>query len=178
MEISFEKFLQAPFNALVEQAVQAGRIPIGYTCSYIPDAMLSTGNLFPFRLRAPGVNGTEIADIYLSNMVCSYPRSILELAMDDKCAAGTGRFLEMMSRSFRLDLSAFSALSLQATHTIPITSQCSVFAETEVISLLSKKIVCRYCGRNSSICGKTGVFTTAKSRYPSQSSSYGRLFEK
>lgn len=64
---------------------------------------------------------------------------VLEFAMNDKCAAGTGRFLEMMSRSFKMTLQEFSDLSLQAKNTIPITSQCSVFAETEVISLLSKK---------------------------------------
>jgi predicted CoA-substrate-specific enzyme activase len=65
--------------------------------------------------------------------------SVLEFVMNDKCAAGTGRFLEMMSKIFRMDLNAFSALSLQAKKTIPVTSQCSVFAETEVISLLSKR---------------------------------------
>jgi len=65
--------------------------------------------------------------------------SVLEFAMNDKCAAGTGRFLEMMSKTFRMDLAEFSALSLQAKKTIPVTSQCSVFAETEVISLLSRR---------------------------------------
>ncbi len=65
--------------------------------------------------------------------------SVLEFAMNDKCAAGTGRFLEMMSRIFRMNLNEFSNLSLQAKRTIPVTSQCSVFAETEIISLLSKR---------------------------------------
>ncbi|MFO8049545.1 MAG: acyl-CoA dehydratase activase [Desulfosudaceae bacterium] len=64
---------------------------------------------------------------------------VLEFVMNDKCAAGTGRFLEMMSRIFNMDLDQFSELSLQAKKVTPITSQCSVFAETEVISLLSKK---------------------------------------
>jgi len=64
---------------------------------------------------------------------------VREFVMNDKCAAGTGRFLEMMSRIFKMDLNQFSELSLEAKSVIPITSQCSVFAETEVISLLSKK---------------------------------------
>ncbi len=64
---------------------------------------------------------------------------VREFVMNDKCAAGTGRFLDMMSRIFKMDLDQFSELSLQAKSVIPITSQCSVFAETEVISLLSKK---------------------------------------
>jgi predicted CoA-substrate-specific enzyme activase len=65
--------------------------------------------------------------------------SVLEFAMNDKCAAGTGRFLEAMSRIFRMDLDAFSKLSLNARKAIPVTAQCSVFAESEVISLLARK---------------------------------------
>jgi len=65
--------------------------------------------------------------------------TVLEFVMNDKCAAGTGRFFEMMSRTFKMDLDEFSRLSLDARHALPITSQCSVFAETEVISLLAKR---------------------------------------
>lgn len=84
MTNTFNQIVSVSYNALIEQAVNNGRIPIGYTCSYIPEVMLSVGDLFPFRMRAPGVNGTEIADIYLSNMTCQYTRSILELALDDQ----------------------------------------------------------------------------------------------
>ncbi|MBN1365649.1 MAG: 2-hydroxyglutaryl-CoA dehydratase [Syntrophaceae bacterium] len=65
--------------------------------------------------------------------------SVLEFAMNDKCAAGTGRFFEAMSRVFRMDLEEFSALSLKANRVIPVTAQCSVFAESEVISLLANR---------------------------------------
>ena len=64
---------------------------------------------------------------------------VREFAMNDKCAAGTGRFYEAMSRIFGMDLEGFSKLSLDATRAIPVTAQCSVFAETEVISLISKR---------------------------------------
>ena len=65
--------------------------------------------------------------------------AVLEFAMNDKCAAGTGRFFEAMSRIFRMDLDRFSELSLKANRVIPVTAQCSVFAESEVISLLARK---------------------------------------
>lgn len=65
--------------------------------------------------------------------------SVMEFAMNDKCAAGTGRFLEGMSRIFRMDLEQFSELSMKAKKPIPVTAQCSVFAETEVVSLLAKR---------------------------------------
>jgi benzoyl-CoA reductase/2-hydroxyglutaryl-CoA dehydratase subunit BcrC/BadD/HgdB len=80
----FEELLENPQNTLVEQASLNGRIPIGYTCSFVPEALLMADRLFPVRLRAPGVAGTEIADNYLSNFICSYTRSILEFAMDDR----------------------------------------------------------------------------------------------
>jgi benzoyl-CoA reductase/2-hydroxyglutaryl-CoA dehydratase subunit BcrC/BadD/HgdB len=68
----------------VEQAVDDGRIPIGYSCSFVPEAFLMTDKLFPVRLQAPGVAGTEIADIYLSNFICTYCRSLLEFALDER----------------------------------------------------------------------------------------------
>ncbi len=64
--------------------------------------------------------------------------TVLNFAMNDKCSAGTGRFFEAMARAFEMDLVDFSKLSLTAKNTIPITSQCTVFAESEVISLVGE----------------------------------------
>lgn len=64
--------------------------------------------------------------------------TVLNFAMNDKCSAGTGRFFEAMSRAFEMSLEDFSKLSLSAKNTIPITSQCTVFAESEVISLVGE----------------------------------------
>ena len=64
--------------------------------------------------------------------------TVLNVAMNDKCAAGTGRFYESMARAFEMSLEEFSGLSLSAKNVIPITSQCAVFAESEVISLVGE----------------------------------------
>lgn len=80
----FEELLENPQNRLFEQAVQDGRIPIAYSCSYVPEALLMADKLFPVRLHTPGVAGTEIADNYLSSFVCSYCRSLLEFIMDER----------------------------------------------------------------------------------------------
>lgn len=64
--------------------------------------------------------------------------TVLNFAMNDKCAAGTGRFFESMANAFEMSLSEFSDLSLTAKNTIPITAQCAVFAESEVISLVGE----------------------------------------
>lgn len=77
-------FLQDPLNEHLQKAIDDGAIPIGYTCSYVPEVMLSVGKLMPVRVRAPGVSGTEIADAYLFTTSCSYVRSLLEFAVDGR----------------------------------------------------------------------------------------------
>ena len=64
--------------------------------------------------------------------------TVLNFAMNDKCAAGTGRFFESMARAYEMSLDEFSNLSLTAKNVIPITAQCAVFAESEVISLVGE----------------------------------------
>lgn len=58
--------------------------------------------------------------------------------MNDKCAAGTGRFLEVMARVLELEPDNLEALDARADGVIPISSTCTVFAESEVISQLSR----------------------------------------
>lgn len=88
--------------------------------------------------------------------------TVREFAMNDKCAAGTGRFFESMARIFKMSLDELSELSLDAKKVIPITSQCSVFAETEVISLLNSRTPPAdiASGINASICKR--VFGLAR----------------
>jgi len=64
--------------------------------------------------------------------------TVLNFAMNDKCAAGTGRFFEAMAKAFEMELPEFSKLALSAKNVIPITAQCTVFAESEVISLVGE----------------------------------------
>ena len=64
--------------------------------------------------------------------------TVKNFAMNDKCAAGTGRFFEAMARSFEMSLPEFSKLALTAKNVIPITAQCTVFAESEVITLVGE----------------------------------------
>ena len=62
---------------------------------------------------------------------------VTNFAMNDKCAAGTGRFLEVMARALEADLDEFGTLSLRAKCPAKISSLCTVFAESEVISLIA-----------------------------------------
>ena len=87
-------------------------------------------------------------------------------AMNDKCAAGTGRFLEVLSRVLEVTVNDLGSLSLQAKAPCQISSLCAVFAESEVISLLARKnkrsdiiagIHRSLARRISSMARKTGV---------------------
>ena len=64
--------------------------------------------------------------------------TVKNFAMNDKCSAGTGRFFEAMASAFEVTLPEFSKLSLTAKNVIPITAQCTVFAESEVITLVGE----------------------------------------
>lgn len=58
-------------------------------------------------------------------------------AMNDKCAAGTGRFLEVMARALEVKLNELGEFSLKADKPSKISSICTVFAESEVISMIA-----------------------------------------
>jgi predicted CoA-substrate-specific enzyme activase len=59
---------------------------------------------------------------------------VLDYAGNDKCAAGAGKFIEAVAEALELDISEFGPVSLQAVKRIDISSQCVVFAESEVVS--------------------------------------------
>jgi len=63
--------------------------------------------------------------------------NVAEFVMNDKCAAGTGRFLEIMARLIEADVQDLDGLAAHAEPE-PITSMCTVFAESEAVSLLAK----------------------------------------
>jgi predicted CoA-substrate-specific enzyme activase len=63
---------------------------------------------------------------------------VLDFTMNDKCAAGTGRFLEVMAAKLQVSLDEMGKLSLRAGGEVRISSICTVFAESEVVSLVAQ----------------------------------------
>ena len=63
---------------------------------------------------------------------------VIDFVMNDKCAAGTGRFLEMMAKTLEISIGELGPISFNSKENIEITSMCSVFAESEVISLIAQ----------------------------------------
>ena len=63
---------------------------------------------------------------------------VADFAMNDKCAAGTGRFLEVMAATLGVAVEEMGEISLRSTAPVAISSMCTVFAESEVISHISR----------------------------------------
>lgn len=68
---------------------------------------------------------------------CDDAGRVIEYSQNQKCASGTGIFLEVMAEALEVDLNDLGGLALQSTTNIEITSTCAVFAESEVVSLVS-----------------------------------------
>ena len=62
---------------------------------------------------------------------------VLDFSMNDKCAAGTGRFLEVILGRLQVPLDGLAERVSRAPRTVPVSSTCTVFAESEVISLVA-----------------------------------------
>jgi len=58
--------------------------------------------------------------------------------MNDKCAAGTGRFLEVMARALECKIEDFGGMSLKSKNQLRISSMCTVFTESEVVSKIAE----------------------------------------
>ena len=65
-------------------------------------------------------------------------RSVRDFAMNDRCAAGTGRFLEMVAGRLAVGIEDLGELAGQSSSPVAISSMCAVFAETEIIGLLAE----------------------------------------
>jgi benzoyl-CoA reductase subunit D len=59
-----------------------------------------------------------------------------DFAVNEKCAAGAGAFIEAMARALEIDLKEMGALALTSDKSIPMNAQCAIFAETEVVGLI------------------------------------------
>ncbi len=64
---------------------------------------------------------------------------VLDFAINEKCAAGTGTFVEAMSRALEVTVDEMSKITLQSTQRLSTNAQCAVFGESEVVSLIHQK---------------------------------------
>ena len=88
--------------------------------------------LFPDVHTVIDIGGQDVKVLQIENGVMT------NFVMNDKCAAGTGRFLDVMARVLEVKVEDLGTLGAQSTKKVSISSTCTVFAESEVISQLSQ----------------------------------------
>jgi benzoyl-CoA reductase subunit D len=123
------------------------------------DKVISTGTgekLAPFYDETKSVVGCDsLGAVYLHpaarsvidvgaeegrGMRCDATGKIVDFEVNEKCAAGAGTFTEAMARALEVSLEELGALSLKATEDIPMNAQCTVFAESEVVTMVHNKV--------------------------------------
>ena len=91
---------------------------------------------------------------------------VMDFAMNDKCAAGTGRFLEVMARALEIELDKMGPLSVESEREVAVSSTCTVFAESEIVGLVAAGYETRdiingihlaIAGRVAAMVGRVGV---------------------
>ena len=90
-------------------------------------------HLFPAARTVIDIGGQD------SKVIRVHPQGyVTDFAMNDKCAAGTGRFLEVMADALEVRVEELGPLSQQSQYPVTISSTCTVFAESEVIGQMSR----------------------------------------
>ncbi len=89
--------------------------------------------LFPGTRLVVDIGGQDTKAIRINDQ-----GEVVDFAMNDKCAAGTGRFLEVCANALGFDIGEIGALALQARRPVKVTSTCTVFAESEVTSYVAR----------------------------------------
>ena len=94
---------------------------------------LGAAHLFPQARSILDIGGQDTKVILLGEA-----GRVLDFEMNDKCAAGTGRFLEVMARALGVEVDELGAAALAADSAATVSSMCTVFAESEVVGLIHR----------------------------------------
>ena len=152
--------------ALAQVGIEASQVSAVVSTGYSRDRVLQAGEskteiachakgahfLYPDVGTVIDIGGQDSKAIRIG------PRGrVVNFAMNDKCAAGTGRFLEVMATALQVPLGEMAQLAAQSGEALTISSICTVFAESEVVSLISQgktpadisQAVCRAIARRT-----------------------------
>ena len=125
---------QDALAAVVATGYGRAKVPLaGKTVTEITCDALGTHYLFPEAGMIIDIGGQDSKVISLDAA-----GRVIDFAMNDKCAAGTGRFLEVMARALEIELDQLGPVSLKHRKAVVISSMCTVFAESEVVSLIAE----------------------------------------
>ncbi|MBN1367885.1 MAG: 2-hydroxyglutaryl-CoA dehydratase [Dehalococcoidales bacterium] len=127
-----------PFEALTFiVATGYGRIMVPFADRQITEITCHARgvfNSFPGVRLAIDIGGQDAKGLKINN------GKLLDFAMSDKCAAGTGRYLEIIAKTLGLRLDELGSIALKSTRKVDISSTCTIFAQQEVVSRLSEGV--------------------------------------
>ncbi|MCX6665373.1 MAG: acyl-CoA dehydratase activase [Euryarchaeota archaeon] len=124
------------YDALVAAGYGRALVEIGWnspSVSEITAFAIGCSQEFPGEKTVLDIGGQDTKVIRVNDQ-----GKVLKFEMNDRCAAGTGKFFEVMAKTLNLTLDDFADLFEPKKKTLKINSLCTVFAESEVISLLAK----------------------------------------
>ena len=140
-------------NKVMEQALEQAKLPFdkitcvvatGYGRINVPFAdrqiteltchARGIVSLFPLARTALDIGGQDAKGLKIKD------GRLIDFVMNDKCAAGTGRFLEVIAKTLGLELEELGALSLKSQDRVNISNTCTIFAQQEIITRLSEGI--------------------------------------
>jgi predicted CoA-substrate-specific enzyme activase len=112
-----------------------GRLNVPFADSQVTELSCHTRgvfSLFPSVRTAIDIGGQDVKCMKVEN------GKLTDFVMNDKCAAGTGRFLEVTAATLGIRLEDMGDISMKASKKIEISSLCTIFAQQEVVALLSR----------------------------------------
>jgi predicted CoA-substrate-specific enzyme activase len=137
LELALQEAGQTRDDIAYIVATGYGRRSISFANEVLPEIVChakGTRLLFPSARTIIDIGGQDSKVIQLDR-----DGGVVRFEMNDKCAAGTGRFLEVLAeRILKTPITEFGALALKSTAPCTLSSICTVFAESEIISLLSQ----------------------------------------
>ncbi len=113
-----------------------GKKAVSYATSDAPEIVClnrAVGFLMPEVRTVVDVGGQSIRAFNINDR-----GRIIDSTVNEKCAAGTGKFIEVMAKALELTLDQVSRLSFESKSPVAVTSQCGVFAESEVITYVNE----------------------------------------
>lgn len=150
---------------LCDQGVNQGRIAAGLLRDVLREARVGRRDVGRIIATGYGRDAVGAADTTITEItchargvgfVCPTARTVVDIGgqdsklirldadgkvrdfvMNDRCAAGTGRFLEVLAARFRVDMAGLGKLAGRARRPAAISSMCVVFAETEIVGLMA-----------------------------------------
>jgi len=125
---SYERLVVTGYGRHLVASVLQGEV-----VSEIKAFAIGSHYLFPECYTVIDIGGQDSKVILLSDQ-----GEVRKFEMNDRCAAGSGKFLEVMAHNLEVSIAEIGDLALSATKKITINSLCTVFAESEVVSLIAK----------------------------------------